>query len=356
MAGKSITVRALRAHAEAQVPPRLGLRIVTLVALFQLLLLAAIILLFPSAAGAAPVSGEVAVSTKDGYARLVFTLSEETDADVRLSNGILIIAFKHSVDIPVSRIPESAASYIGAARRDPDGAAVRIALNRKVTVNTVGAGEKLFIDLLPEGWAGLPPSLPQEVVEELARRARDAEKRARQQLQQQQQRQQPPVRVKVGMQPTFTRYTFALPGLIGVSTKRTDEQMAFTFEAPIKFDLADVQAALPPTISGIEVQSGVDTITARFDFIGKVDVRTFREDNNYFIDVVPIGALRNEAAEAAKPDAAPRVVAVKEPPPAEKVQVPSGKQADAKPRERTKAENAASERTAARSGRSGSSA
>ena len=35
-----------------------------------------------------------------------------------------------------------------------------------------------------------------------------------------------PVRVKMGIQPTFTRYTFVLPGLIGVSTKRTDEQMA----------------------------------------------------------------------------------------------------------------------------------
>jgi hypothetical protein len=209
--------------------------------------MAALLLLYPSAARAAPVKGEVSVSTKDGYARIVFTLSEETDADVRLSNGILIIAFKHPVDIPVARIPDSAASYIGAARRDPDGAAVRIALNRKVTVNTMAAGEKLFVDLLPEGWRGLPPSLPQEVVEELARRARDAEKRVRHQLVTQQQRALPPVRVRVGIQPTFTRYTFALPGLIGVSTKRADDQIDFTFDAPIKFDLSDVQAALPPT-------------------------------------------------------------------------------------------------------------
>src|ERR1043165_4895860 len=344
MAGKSITVRALRAHAEAQVPPRLGLRIVTLVALFQLLLLAAIILLFPSAAGAAPVSGEVAVSTKDGYARLVFTLSEETDADVRLSNGILIIAFKHSVDIPVSRIPESAASYIGAARRDPDGAAVRIALNRKVTVNTMAAGEKLFIDLLPEGWAGLPPSLPQEVVEELARRARDAEKRARQQLLQQQQRQLPPVRVRVGIQPTFTRYTFALPGLIGVSTKRADDQMEFTFDAPIKFDLADVQAALPPMVVGIETRSGTDTITVRFELVGKVDVRTFREDNDYMVDIVPIGGTPREQADVAKPDQSAPAAAAEKARPAEQ------KPAQAKPPEAAKSDKPAAKKPAASAG------
>src|SRR6478735_10871361 len=122
MAGKSNTFKVLRAREDAQVPPRLGVRIVAVFLLIQFLLLAALLLLYPSAARAAPVTGEVAISTKDGYARLVFTLAEETDAEVRLNNGILIIAFKRPVDIPVARIAESAASYIGAARRDPDGA------------------------------------------------------------------------------------------------------------------------------------------------------------------------------------------------------------------------------------------
>jgi len=344
MAGKSISVKALQARADAQVPPRLGLRIVAVFVLIQLLLMTALLLLYPSAAGAAPVSGEVTVSTKDGYARIVFTLSEETDADVRLSNGILIIAFKHPVDIPVTRVPDSAASYIGAARRDPDGAAVRIALNRKVTVNTMAAGEKLFVDLLPEGWTGLPPSLPQEVVEELARRARDAEKRARQQLLTQQQRALPPVRVRVGMQPTFTRYTFPLPGLIGVSTKRAEDQMEFTFDAPIKLDLADVQATLPPTVVAIEAKSGADNITVRFEFVGKVDIRTFREDNDYMVDVVPVGGAPKEVT--AKPEM---------PPAAEKTPRPEQKLAEAKPAEPTKTEKAA-EKPPAPSASSGASA
>jgi hypothetical protein len=333
MAGKSITLKSTAGARGAQVPPRLGLRIVAVFVLIQLLLLAALLLLYPSAAGAAPVQGEVAVSTRDGFARLVFTLSEETDAEVRLNNGILIIAFKRPVDVAVGRIAEAASSYVGAARRDPDGAAVRMALTRKVTVNTMAAGEKLFVDLLPEGWTGLPPSLPQEVVEELARRARDAEKKARQQLLTRQQRALPPVRVRAGMQPTFTRYTFALPELINVSTKRGDDQMAFTFEAPIKLDLADVQAVLPPTVAGIEAQSGNDTITVRFEFIGKVDVRTFREDNNYVVDVVPLGA-RSEAAEPARPETPAPAVAE-----AEKAQ-PSSQKAEPKRSEPAKVEHA----------------
>src|SRR6185369_8624311 len=135
----------------------------------------------------------------------------ETEADVRLANGIIVIAFKKPVEVSVDKIAVQSAGYVNAARADPDGIAVRLALGRKVTVNSMAAGEKLFVDLLPEGWSGLAPGLPQEVVEDLARRARDAEKKNRQAQQIARQHTAPPVRVRVGVQPTFTRYTFGLP-------------------------------------------------------------------------------------------------------------------------------------------------
>jgi len=328
--GKSITLRALREREEAQVPPRLGVRIVAMFSLIQLPLLAILLLLHPAVAGAAPVKGDVAISTKEGYARLVFTLAEETDAEVRLSNGILIVAFGKAVDVSVDRIPLAAASYVGAARRDPDGAAVRLALNRKVTVNSMAAGEKLFVDLLPEGWTGLPPGLPQEVVEELAKRAREAEKKVRQQRVSAQQRALPPVRVRVGVQPTFTRYTFALPALIAVSTERADDRMTFTFEAPLRFDLSDAQAALPPMVASINAQAGADNMAVRFEFIGKTDVRTFREDNTYVVDVMPIAPRAEASAEPDKSDPSALAAALNEPraaPPQSAARIPEKTQA-----------------------------
>src|ERR1043166_411293 len=118
--GKSITVRALRARADAQVPPRLGLRAIAVFIALQLLLLFALLLAFPATARAAPVKGEVAVTASAGYVRLIFSLAEETEADVRLANGIVIIAFKSPVDVAVDHIATSSCGYIGAARRDPD--------------------------------------------------------------------------------------------------------------------------------------------------------------------------------------------------------------------------------------------
>ena len=99
MAHGPITLRSLREREKAQVPPRLGVRIAAVFVALQLALLVALALLFPGKAGAAPVRAEVSVNTTGGYARLVFALAEEVEADVRLNNGILIIAFKQPVDV-----------------------------------------------------------------------------------------------------------------------------------------------------------------------------------------------------------------------------------------------------------------
>ncbi len=129
-----------------------------------------------------------------------------------------------------------AAGYVSAARRDPDGAAVRMALGRKVTVNTMAAGEKFFVDLLPENWSGLPPGLPQEVVDDLARRAREAEKAARTQQQAKKQRTLPAVRVRVGTQPTFTRYTSAADADFGADRTPGEQAQPGRSRRPLRFD------------------------------------------------------------------------------------------------------------------------
>ena len=297
MAGKSITGQALRTHGRARVLQRLRPAVM---AVIRVLLAAMLSLLLESAVDAAPVNGEVAVSTSGGYARLIFTLADEIEANVRLANGIVVITFGKPVAVSVDRVAQTAGGYVAAARADPDGAAIRLALTRKVTVNSMAAGEKFFVDLLPEDWAGLPPGLPQEVVDELARRAREADKKAREQKQLAALREQPAVRVRVGAQPTFTRYVFELPGLVPIAHDRVDNKLTLTFEAPLRFDLADVQAALPPSVQAIESGPPGERVTVRFAFIGKVDVRTFREDNNYVVDVQPI-VPRVEAPSAQRP-------------------------------------------------------
>ena len=125
---------------------------------------------------AEPAKGDVTVDVSGGYARLIFAIGDDIDATARLAGNVLIISFSQPTMAGIGRLAAQAPDYISAARRDPDGRAVRMAVARKVKVHSITAAGKFFVDLLPDSWSGAPPGLPQDVVEELARLAREAER------------------------------------------------------------------------------------------------------------------------------------------------------------------------------------
>ncbi len=53
-------------------------------------------------------------------------------------------------------------------------------------------------------------------------------------------------------QPTFTRYMFELPELIGVAAERGKDRLTLIFDALLQFDLADAKATLPPAVGAID--------------------------------------------------------------------------------------------------------
>src|SRR5258708_22680377 len=276
----------------------------------------------PGAADDDPVKATLVATVNDGYARLVVDRSEYDDATVRVPNNVLIITSKPPTDVWVERLSSQIPDYVGAARRDPDGKGVRVALSQQVKVNATPAAEKFFIDLLPASWSGQLPSLPPEVIADLARRAREADRLERKERQAvaQQRASAEPVRVHVATQPTFTRYIFAIPANTSVSTDRAKERLTLTFDAPIKFDLADVVAALPRAIGGIDSELRDDSALVRFSLVAKVDVRPFREDGSYVLDIVGADSTPDEssASPAATPQqsAAPEITAPVTIPPA----------------------------------------
>jgi hypothetical protein len=94
-----------------------------------------------------------------------------------------------------------------------------------------------------------------------------------------------PIRVRAITQPTFTRYVFDLPELIGVSADNARDKLTLTFDAMLRFDLADAKATLPPVIESVDSEPDHDAVLVRFTFSARVDVRTFREDNSFVVDV-----------------------------------------------------------------------
>jgi hypothetical protein len=241
--------------------------------------------MFPGLGRAEPIKGDATFSASGGYARLVLKFAEDVGAEVTTAGTIIVIRFKRPVDIAVDRWAEAVPDYVGSVRRDPDGAAIRLSLKRRVTINTMTAGERVFVDLLPDSWSGAPPGLPTEVVRELAERARSAERELRQQRALSEANKRPPVRVRASIQPTFVRFIFEVPDGVVVSSVLNEQKLRLMFSTPLVFDLADAKLAAPSNIASINQKAESESSVVEITMVGDIDVHSFREDKNYVIDV-----------------------------------------------------------------------
>jgi hypothetical protein len=254
----------------------------------QLWLAVALVLIASTCQGLAqadPVKGEATFTAAGGYARLVIKLAGYVDSEVTTAGSIIVIRFKRPVDVATDTLSDAVPDYVGSVRNDPDGSAIRLSLTRRVTINTMTAGERLFVDFLPDSWVGQPPGLPMEVIRELSERARAAERALRQQRAVTEARKRAPIRVRASLQPTFVRFSIEVPDGVGVSSVLNDQKLTLQFNAALTFDLADAKVAAPSNIGSIDQKLTGDTSAIELGLIGEVDVHSFREDKNYIVDV-----------------------------------------------------------------------
>lgn len=280
-------------------------------------------LAFSAPAAAQPVKGTATLAKPgDDYARLVIKLQRQVEAEVRTSGMIVVVKFASPIDVNVDKLWEGAPDFVGSARVDPDGSAIRLALARKATPHIMIAGERLFVDLLPETWSGPPPALPPDVIKELVERAKEAERLLRQREAALAAKKRPSIRVRASTQPTFTRYVFELPDGTGVSTILNKERLTLNFDSGLTFDLADAKIATAPNISAIVQKVENDTTVVEFALIGDADVHSFREERNYVVDIgfaakqdsqPKSDVLKPEVQPATQPAVMPRASEIKPP-------------------------------------------
>ncbi len=277
-------MRPARDHAPDSAPRR-----ASLLAIWFVLLAASVLFL---AQGSAIAQERVGVEASDanGHGRIILTFEEDLPRyDVRTSTGVLVVGFQDPVDIDVGRIHMRIGDYVAAARRDPDGRAVRFALARRVSVNTIEAGEKLFIDLLPDGWVGLPPALPPEVVEELSKRAQAAELARADRERLARLRNAGPVEFSVANLPTFTRFVFSWNEPVDARLSRELDKVRLHFAEFGLFDPTGRLSQLPEHVFEIAGENGAQGLDVEFSVDPESTVRGFQEDNTYVVDVTTPG-------------------------------------------------------------------
>jgi tetratricopeptide (TPR) repeat protein len=246
----------------------------------------------------------VAGTEMSGFGRIIFALDKAVKAEVRSANGIIIITFAEPINVALEKLSGQAPNYLSMVRRDPDGKSIRMATTRPMRVNMMEAGEKLFLDILPANWTGLVPSLPADVVEQLARRARDAEEQLRKANRDREKRQLRDMVARVGQGPTFTRLILDAGQTIPVEIKREGDNLTLLFDAALKLSVADLRSQLPETVRAISVENQVGTLKVVISVEPKTEMRVFREDDTVIVDFPKSKPAGNDI-EAAMPPLRP---------------------------------------------------
>lgn len=195
---------------------------------------------------------QVEAETLDGFGRMILTFPGRLDLpeyELRAENGVLSIEFSDPVDVSLPDIPVAMPDLVAISRVDPDSRGIRFGLRSDLRINKIEAGEQLYVDLLPPGWVGQPPPLPQEVVNLLAQRAQDAAELAEQQRKAELARlQNPTVEVRVGQNPTFVRLEFDWNVDTTAEFSFDDGEAKIQFGWPVSINLYPLDSNRPPEI------------------------------------------------------------------------------------------------------------
>ena len=234
--------------------------------------------------------GQLYATEEDGYARLILSfpsLDELPPYDFRVDNGVLSVEFEDPVDILLPDVAVTMPNYLSMARIDPDGRGLRLALKDGFNFNRIEAGEKLFVDLMPTTWQGMPPALPQDIIDELAERARQAAIKAERERKARMAAElNPAVNVRVGRNATFLRVQFDWSVPTEGTFSKKGNVGAATFEWPAEMDLTSLLTSLPPELVSAEAGSSADGVAASFIFAEGVEPRFYAiSPSQYVLDI-----------------------------------------------------------------------
>ncbi len=245
---------------------------------------AAVAVLVACGPAMALVKGRLTANVADGYGRITLTFDDLMHAKLRSSNGVLIVDFENPVALDVSKLPTLLSAYVSIARIDPDGRAIRLGLRGAFRPNLLEAGEKVFLDLLPPTWSGLPPGLPQDVVDALAERARLAEERLRA-MQPRDVSPPTPLPVRVIKAPTYTRLIFPVKASVPVDFSRIDETATLNLKGRFDFDPRILKPDLPDGAKEISAEADDGMLKIAITANKAIGIKGFREEDTYIVDI-----------------------------------------------------------------------
>lgn len=223
---------------------------------------------------------------EEGFGRLIFSFPEMPVYTIDANAGVLVVSFDRPIRTRLDGVDIVLADYFSVGRADPDGRAIRFALVEPIRVNAIEAGHDLYVDLLPMSWHGAPPALPQQVIDELAARAQEAERAARDKLLREQMlRDATDVTVGIGRLPTFTRLQFDWPVTIETAVTREEDAVKIQFDRYGHVDLTEINVQPTQHIHAATEELTQEGLLVTLKVDREARLRSFREGQTVIFDI-----------------------------------------------------------------------
>ena len=214
---------------------------------------------------------------------------------------MLVLSFAEPVTLERDKLASELPSYVAMVRLDPDGKGLRLALSRPVRLNVMEAGERLFVDLLPAKYSGVTPGLPQDVVDELAQRARTAEAALKEEKNTPPKPEIKPVTFRIGTLPTLTRLVLTPPKGVPVSFRQEDDRAIVDFTGPVSIERARLKAALGAAVLSIETSGDEQGLKLVLNVAADTKLQGFAEDDAFVVDIAKVSDKKNAARAPPRP-------------------------------------------------------
>ena len=247
--------------------------------------------------------GIVSANEMGRFGRVVFTFGKEVVAKARVVGTVMIVEFDQEVQLDLEKVASQIPTYISIARRDPDGKSIRFGLTDRMTPDLKLAGERIYLDILPSKWQGLPPSLPPEVIQDLVRRTKQAEEQVRQFAKDNERQTLRDLELSVGSTALFKRAIFAMPRVAGVQFSANDGLVTLIFDANFKIAQTTVRSRLAGLVRDVDVETGDNMLRITMRAMEGLTIRGFREDDTFTLDFTRQDGQSIEQAAAETPAA-----------------------------------------------------
>lgn len=232
---------------------------------------------------------EFRADTSRGFGRLEITLPGRTkfiDYKLTTEDNVLVLRLGEPITVDLQRETIPLQNYILVSRQDPEGNVLRFALAAGVRVNTLTAGEHLFLDFLPNSWRAENPSIPLEIVDKLEKRAEDALQLAEQNaVAAKEQKERAELKIRIGRNQTFTRLVFNWNVPFKTTFQRQGNIATLEFDRPSDFDFGSLNSDLPSLVRKISGTTEDGKTTVSVVLHKSAQARSYLDGNEYIVDL-----------------------------------------------------------------------